>query len=1008
VPDTSPAVAGAEPNVDPTAGLTSAEAAARLVAHGPNRLPEAPSRSRLRLFFDQFANLLIIILIGAAVLAGLVGEIKDTIVIGFVLVLNATLGYVQESRAEKSLAALRRMLVATAKVRRDGEVQVVSAEELVVGDVVIVDTGDRIPADGRWLWEASVEADESSLTGESTPVAKSVEPVDDAADLGDRTDLAFMNTTITRGRGELEVEAIGSATQIGQLATMLATAQAGPTPLQQQLHTLGKRLAAVAAVAVAAFLTLNLLQGEDLAETLLASVALAVAAIPEGLPAVVTVTLAIGVHQMAKRGAIVKRLASVETLGSTTVICSDKTGTLTLNQMTARALVTGHGVAAVTGSGYGPDGHIAWPDGTDGSGPTIHEVLWAGALCNDSIVRHDDGAHQLVGDPTEGALVALAAKGGVEVEALRTRFPRVGEVPFDSTRKLMATLHEVDGQPVLYVKGAPDVVLGRCSHRAGGAGPVALTAEPSNQLVAEIEELAHQGLRVLGVARRVLDADRYAAVRAADPEEVEDLLVEELRDLELLGLVGLLDPPRQEARDAIGVCHRAGIAVKMITGDHQATATAIARQLGIEGGTLSGRDLDGLDDAQLAAVIDDTGVFARVAPTHKVRIVEALQAKGHVVAMTGDGVNDAPALKTADIGIAMGITGTEVSKEAADMVLTDDDFSTIVRAVHSGRTIYRNIVSFVRFQLSTNVGAILTLLTASATDLPVPFTAIQVLWVNLIMDGPPAMALGVDPPDDRAMEEPPRSPTAAILSGWRLRRIVVAGVVMTIGTLGILAYERSVGTEEHALAMAFTTFVIFQVFNVFNARTETGTVFARAIVAQLEAVGRAGGGGGAPGARRALGPGARRLRHLRPRALRLAQGGGRGVIGAVGRRAAEAAQSAAGATVVAAGAVSGHGRSRSTASATSNSRPSRWWGPAPACPSGARCPPGRASCPRDRDRGVAVHVGDDGERTHLHQARIAIHHQIDELVREPGGNGTGDARTEHEPPERIAGARRST
>jgi Ca2+-transporting ATPase len=380
----------------------------------------------------------------------------------------------------------------------------------------------------------------------------------------------------------------------------------------------------------------------------------------------------------------------------------------------------------------------------------------------------------------------------------------------------MATLHEIDGDPVLLVKGAPDVLLRRCADGQGEG------------VEAEIDALAAQGLRVLGVASRTLDADRFAAVRAAEAEQVEDLLVEELHDLELLGLVGLLDPPRNEARDAIAVCHRAGIAVKMITGDHEATASAIASALGIRGATVSGRELDELDDDALAAIIDETGVFARVAPTHKVRIVEALRAGGHVVAMTGDGVNDAPALKTADIGIAMGITGTEVSKEAADMVLTDDDFSTIVGAVHAGRTIYRNIVTFVRFQLSTNVGAIGTLLSASALGMPVPFTAIQVLWVNLIMDGPPALALGVDPPDPRSMDEPPRPPKASILSGRRLSHIALAGAVMTVGTLGILAYEQSVGTEEHALAMAFTTFVFFQMFNVFNARSEGATAFSRA------------------------------------------------------------------------------------------------------------------------------------------------------------------------------------
>ena len=765
-------------------GLPATEAGRRLAADGPNRLPEPPRRSRLALFLDQFRNLLVVILLGAAVLAGLVGDWKDTIVIGVVLLINAVLGFVQEGKAERSLAALRAMLVESAKVRRDGRTEVIPAEELVVGDVVLVDTGDRIPADGRLLAAPALEVDESSLTGESSPVAKSTDPVAPHVPLGDRTDSVFMNTTVTRGRAELEVTATGARTEIGKLAGMLAAADPGETPLQLQLHALGKRLAAVAAIAVSAYVTIELLGGAPLADTLLSAVALAVAAIPEGLPAVVTVTLAVGVHQLAKRGAIVKRLASVETLGSTTVICSDKTGTLTLNRMTVQEVHTAD----------------------------RPRLLEAAVLCNDAVLRDGD----LVGDPTEGALVILAADEGVDVEACRRDRTRRDEVPFDSATKVMVTVHDrTDGAPgrIAYVKGAPDVLLPRTT--------AWLDPDRRREVEAALDDMAARGLRVLAVAERPEE-------RPAEPGEPDvDLARPDLDDLELLGLVGLLDPPRPEARDAIALCHRAGIAVKMITGDHQATATAIAHQLGIRGGTLTGRDLDGLDDAQLAAVVDDTGVFARVAPAHKVRLVEALRAKGHVVAMTGDGVNDAPALKTADIGVAMGITGTEVSKEAADMVLTDDDFSTIVKAVESGRTIYRNIVTFVRFQLSTNVGAILTLMGASVTGLPVPFTAIQVLWVNLIMDGPPAMALGVDPPSGRAMDEAPRRPGARILNARRLRHVALAGSVMAVGTLGVLAHQRSVGSEEHALAMAFTTFVLFQVFNVFNARTEDGTVFSR-------------------------------------------------------------------------------------------------------------------------------------------------------------------------------------
>lgn len=777
------------PSVVNPHGLSAAEAADRLRRDGPNRLPEPEPRPRWQLFVDQFRNLLILILVGAAILAGLVGDWKDTIVIAVVLLVNAVLGFAQESRAESSLAALKRMLVTSAKVRRDGEVTVVPADELVVGDLVVIETGDRVPADGALVEARSLEVDESAFTGESVPVGKQID------------DPAFMNTVVTRGRGELVVSATGASTQIGHLAGMLSAADPGDTPLQLQLHELGKRLAAVAGVAVAAFLALNLLRGEPLADTLLAAVALAVAAIPEGLPAVVTVTLAIGVSQLAKRGAIVKRLASVETLGSTTVICSDKTGTLTLNEMTARTVVTADGTARLTGDGYTTEGAIEVPEDAR---PALLSLLEAAALCNDSSIREGD----LIGDPTEGALVAAAAKAGIDVAALRAASDRRGEVPFDSARKFMATLHpDGRGGAVLHVKGAPDVLASRST---SGVRDLAV-----------VEALGAEGLRVLGIASRPVPADLL------DAEPSEDELLELVDGLTMLGFVGLLDPPRSEAREAIRRCHRAGIAVKMITGDHATTATAIAGQLGIEGGTLTGADLDQIGDAELAQVVERTGVFARVSPAHKVRLVTVLRSNGHVVAMTGDGVNDAPALKQADIGVAMGITGTEVSKEAADMVLTDDDFATIVRAVEGGRTIYANIVQFVRFQLSTNVGAIITLLGATVTGLPVPFTAIQVLWVNLIMDGPPAMALGVDPPRAHAMEQPPRKPGGRILTNPRLRQVVFAGSIMAIGTLGMLAWQRQIGSEQHALDMAFTTFVFFQLFNVFNARNEHGTAFSR-------------------------------------------------------------------------------------------------------------------------------------------------------------------------------------
>jgi Ca2+-transporting ATPase len=806
----APAEVAARLDVDPGRGLEPAEVAIRLATSGRNELTEAPRKPRWQLFLDQFRNVLIAVLIGAAVLAGLVGDFKDTIVIAVVLLINAVLGFVQEDRAERSLAALRQMLVATARVRRQGVVTEVAAPEVVPGDVVLVEAGDRIPADGRITAAHSLEIDESALTGESSPVVKGTAGAAEDASLADRAGMAYMNTVVTRGRGEVLVTATGMGTEIGHLAGLLQSTVEHRTPLQDQLHVLGKRLAVAAGVAVAAFFTLGILRGGTIADTVLSSVALAVAAIPEGLPAVVTVTLAVGVHQMAKRGAIVKRLASVETLGATTVICSDKTGTLTLNQMTARTVVIDGRHLAVSGQGYGGDGVV------EGAGPELDQLVEAVALCNDSRI---DGS-TLVGDPTEGALVALATKAGVDVDRLRVDRPRQAEVPFDSARKLMATFHREGETSVVLVKGAADVLLHRCATTLREGGERALDAAGIAAVHDDMESMASGGLRVLAVARGTVPA---AAVEAA---RGEDDLVALVDGLCLLGLVGLLDPPRPEARDAIALCRRAGISVKMITGDHAATATSIARQLGIEGETRTGAELDQLDDVALAGVIERTGVFARVAPEHKIRLVQALQAGGHVVAMTGDGVNDAPALKGADIGVAMGITGTEVSKEAADMVLTDDDFATIVRAVESGRTIYDNILKFVRFQLSTNAGAIGSLLGAQLLGLPVPFTAIQVLWVNLIMDGPPAMALGVDPPASGVMDRGPRR-GGAILTGRRLSRVLTTGAVMAAGTLGVLAWQTGVGSEEHALAMAFTTFVVFQLFNVFNARDEHQSVFHR-------------------------------------------------------------------------------------------------------------------------------------------------------------------------------------
>ena len=799
--------------VDPRIGLNPHDAKTRARLHGPNRLSEKPPRSPWILFFGQFKNVLILVLILAAALAASIGKITDAAVILTVVLLNAALGFYQEYRAEQSLAALKRMLPSKARVRREGNTQELPAEQLVTGDIVLLDAGDRVPADGRLIAAFSLEINESTLTGESLPVGKQVSALAKPdTPLAERLNMAYMNTMVTRGRAELLVTATGMLTEMGKLSLQLASVEEGPSPLQIQLDELGKRLAIVAAALVGLLFVLQLLQGEALTQVILESIALAVAAMPEGLPAVVTVTLALGMRRMAKQRAIIKRLASVETLGCATVICSDKTGTLTLNQMTVRALLYQGQRLAVTGEGYHANGEIRSATG-EKSLQDLVPLLQAVAACNDSRLRNGE----LIGDPTEGALLALAAKGAIERDAVESRFPRIAEIPFDSAHKFMATFHHDGTRVRLFVKGAPDVLLAKCGQYYEPGGEIALDETSRDRINEEYRALAERGLRGLIVAWRTLPAAEF--------EPGGDLFAS-VKDLTFVALVGLKDPPRPEARDAIALCQHAGIQVKMITGDHKDTAAAVARDLGLKGKVITGGELDAMDAGRLAQIIEDVTVFARVVPEHKVKIVQALKAKGHVVAMTGDGVNDAPALKHADIGVAMG-SGTEVTKEAATMVLTDDNFATIVGAVREGRTLYDNILKFIRFQLSTTVGAVLTVFFAPLVGLPEPFTAIQILWVAMIMDGPPAVALALDAARPDIMREPPRSRDARILTLRRLGKIISFGTTMMVGTLAVLYYGLQTGTEERALTLAFTTFVLFQFFNVFNARAETGSSFNR-------------------------------------------------------------------------------------------------------------------------------------------------------------------------------------
>lgn len=793
-------------------GLSSSEAEERLQRFGENRLEEKPPRSRWLLLLDQFKSVLILVLVGAAALAGVIGDIKDAVVILAVVVLNALLGFWQENKAEATLAALKGMLSPSGCVRREGRVQELDATKMVPGDLMLLEAGDRVPADGRVIVAHDAEIDESALTGESQAVPKHAhETLSEDTDLAERCNMAFTNTVVTRGRLEVLVTATGMQSEMGRLTRMLEQAEEAPTPLQVQLDALGKRLALIAGGVIALIFALGMMRGQPLVETIITSIALAVAAIPEGLPAVVTVTLALGMHRLAQSRAIVKKLAAVETLGCTTVICSDKTGTLTMNQMTARAVIYRDQRLEVTGEGYTASGSIQSRDGDDPS--ELEPLLAAAALPNESRIR--DG--ELLGDPTEGALLALAAKGGLNAEEFAEEHPRVAEVPFDSSRKFMATFHRQNDRVQIYVKGAPDVLLPLCNRRLGEDGEASLDDARRERLLDANETLAGEAMRVLALACREIPASKF------DPDgDLQD----QVGDLVFVALVGIIDPPRPEAREAIALCRRAGVRVKMITGDHRLTASAIARGLELEGRAVSGSELERMSDSELEDTIEEVAVFARVAPEHKVRIVRALKDLGHIVAMTGDGVNDAPALKHADIGVAMGITGTEVTKEAATMVLTDDNFATIVGAVRQGRAIYENIVKFVRFQLSTNIGAIQTVLGASLLGWQTPFTAIQILWINIIMDGPPAMSLGAEPARAGVMDEPPRDPDSNVLTRNRLARLFGYGLTMAVGTLAVFHYAQPRGAD-YALTLAFTTFVLFQFCNIFNARAEHRSAFNR-------------------------------------------------------------------------------------------------------------------------------------------------------------------------------------
>ena len=779
-------------------GLGPSEAAIRLASTGPNRLPAVRRRSALAMFLGQFTDFMIIVLLVAAGISGLVGEAVDTIAILVIVLLNACMGFAQEYRAEQAMDALRQLAAPVARVRRDGQVLAIAADELVPGDTVLLEAGAMVPADLRLVEVARLRVAEAALTGESEPVAKTVAAIADASvGLADRTNLAFRGTIAVDGRATGLVIATGSRTEVGRIATLLSDQQPSSTPLQARLARFGQRLAlAVIAVCLVIFAA-GLARGEPAMLMFLTAISLAVAAIPEALPAVVAISLALGASRMVHRHALVRRLPAVETLGSVTYVCSDKTGTLTLNRMRVEAYW-------VHAEHHAADGGAGAAARTQGAWPEIHSAM---ALVNDAVPARDGAAS---GEPTEVALLEAALASGLDWGALTRRHPRAAELPFDSERMRMATLHRDGSAVVAYVKGAPESVLPRCRRQlhAGGEQPF-----DADEAARAAEAMAAQGLRVLAFALR-----RFGALPERRETAEEELL--------FIGLVGLMDPPRAEAQQAVAECRRAGIVPVMITGDHPATARAIAVRLGIlepGGDVLAGRELAALGDAELAQKARTVRVYARVDPEQKIRIVAALQANGECVAMTGDGVNDAPALKRADIGVAMGRGGTDVAREASDMVLLDDNFATIVHAVREGRRIFDNIRKFIRFAMTGNAGEIWTIFLAPFLGLPIPLLPVHILWVNLVTDGLPGLALAAEPAERRVMQRPPRAPDESIFARGMWQHIAWVGLL--IGAVSLVAQSWALGHGAHAQSMTFTVLTFAQLAHVMAIRSETESLF---------------------------------------------------------------------------------------------------------------------------------------------------------------------------------------
>ena len=847
----------AQLNTDRTHGLSPSEAQARLRLYGPNELPAPRPVPEWVKFLRQFADPLIILLLFATAISltawlieGAHGIPYETLTIVAIVIFNSLLGYLQERHAEEAVEALKAMAAPTARVLRDGEPCQIPAREVVPGDILLIEEGDTLPADARVIESIVLRVAEAALTGESSPASKNPEVIAAEAGIGDQENMVFSSTSVTTGRGSAVVVATGASSEIGRIAGTLQTTQEGPTPLQKELdrvgYFLGRLVITLAVIMGATLLWLN--WGEyslgHFVAILMFSVALAVAAVPAGLVVINTITLSMGMARMAKRNVIVRRLSSVETLGSTTVICSDKTGTLTRNEMTVRRVVVPDGAVDVSGIGYAPEGGLSHDGAPLENGllkDAVERLLYSAELANNARLVKSGERWMIQGDPTEGALIVAARKAGITRDRLDERFIRIGEMPFTSERKMMSTAHRDainEGIVGITAKGAPDVLLGCCTHEQVGDEPRPLTDQRRSEWAKTIDALASDALRTLGIAYRMLP---HEAVKQGLSEQHEEEMV-------FLGVVGMIDPPRPEAAVAVQAARAAGVRTIMITGDHQITAAAIAAELGIiEHGAqaISGADLQKMNHALLRDTVRNCSVYARVSPEHKLHIVSALQEEGYIAAMTGDGVNDAPALKKADIGIAMGITGTDVSKGAADMVLTDDNFASIVSAVEEGRTIFDNIQKCLRFLLSSNAGevffmffgvllaGIIGLHGEAGSTITVPMLAVQILWVNLLTDSAPALALSADPVDHDVMHIPPRDPASHVIDAPMWRDIYFVGAIMGVGTLAATDWilpdgliPGGTGDASRAQTMAFTTLVFFQVFNAFNARSRTRSAFS--------------------------------------------------------------------------------------------------------------------------------------------------------------------------------------